>query len=37
MSTLNPQQQKALREEERVWVKWRDAEADHIARSTSEC
>lgn len=35
MSTLDPQQQKVLREEERAWIKWRDAEADRIARSTS--
>ena len=37
MSTLNPQQQKALREEDHAWIKWRDAEADRIARSTSVC
>ena len=37
MSTLDPQQQKVLREEERDWIKRRDAEADRIARSTSVC
>ena len=30
MATLNPQQQKALREEERSWIKWRDAEVIRI-------
>jgi uncharacterized protein YecT (DUF1311 family)/murein DD-endopeptidase MepM/ murein hydrolase activator NlpD len=37
MSTLTPQQQKALREEQQSWSKRRDAEADRIARTTSEC
>src|SRR4051812_40285876 len=37
MSTLQPQQQKELREKERAWIKWRDAEADRIARTTSVC
>jgi uncharacterized protein YecT (DUF1311 family) len=37
MSTLNPQQQSKLRKEERAWIKQRDAEADRMARSTSEC
>jgi hypothetical protein len=36
MDSLSPTQQEALRQEEREWIKWRDAEADRIARSTSE-
>lgn len=35
LATLNPAQQESLRQEEREWIKWRDAEADKIARSTS--
>jgi uncharacterized protein YecT (DUF1311 family) len=29
---LDPQQQKSLKEAQRAWIKWRDAEADLIAR-----
>jgi hypothetical protein len=36
MASLAPSQQEALRQEEREWIKWRDAEADRIARTTSE-
>ena len=36
MASLAPIQQEALRQEEREWIKWRDAEADRIARTTSE-
>ncbi len=36
MSVLDEQQQTALREAERAWVVWRDAEANLMARFTSE-
>ena len=32
MSKLDAEQQKSLKEAERAWIKWRDAEADTIAR-----
>jgi uncharacterized protein YecT (DUF1311 family) len=32
MSKLDAEQQKSLREAQRAWIKWRDAEADIIAR-----
>lgn len=32
MSKLDSAQQKSLREAQRAWIKWRDAEADLIAR-----
>jgi len=32
MSKLGPEQQKSLKEAQRAWIKWRDAEADIIAR-----
>jgi uncharacterized protein YecT (DUF1311 family) len=32
MSKLDPEQQKSLKEAQRAWIKWRDAEADIIAR-----
>ncbi|HCN75604.1 MAG TPA: hypothetical protein DIT13_00240 [Verrucomicrobiales bacterium] len=35
MDTLIPAQQESLRQEEREWISWRDAEADRIARRTS--
>jgi uncharacterized protein YecT (DUF1311 family) len=32
MSKLDAEQQKSLKEAQRAWIKWRDAEADIIAR-----
>jgi uncharacterized protein YecT (DUF1311 family) len=32
LSKLEPEQQKSLKEAQRAWIKWRDAEADLIAR-----
>jgi len=32
MSKLGAEQQKSLKEAQRAWIKWRDAEADLIAR-----
>jgi uncharacterized protein YecT (DUF1311 family) len=32
MSKLDAGQQKSLKEAQRAWIKWRDAEADIIAR-----
>src|SRR3954470_15199466 len=32
MGKLDPEQQKSLKEAQRAWIKWRDAEADIIAR-----
>lgn len=32
MSKLDPEGQKSLKEAQRAWIKWRDAEADLIAR-----
>ena len=32
MAKLDEQQQKSLKEAQRAWIKWRDAEADIIAR-----
>ena len=32
MGKLDPEQQKSLKEAQRAWIKWRDAEADTIAR-----
>ncbi len=32
MSKLDAEQQKSLKEAERPWIKWRDAEADLVAR-----
>ena len=32
MSKLDAEQQKSLREAQRAWIKWRDAEAEIIAR-----
>jgi uncharacterized protein YecT (DUF1311 family) len=32
MSKLDEQQQKSLKEAQRAWIKWRDSEADFIAR-----
>jgi uncharacterized protein YecT (DUF1311 family) len=32
MAKLDPEQQKSLKEAQRAWIKWRDAEADTIAR-----
>ena len=32
VSKLDEQQQKSLKEAQRAWIKWRDAEADFIAR-----
>jgi uncharacterized protein YecT (DUF1311 family) len=32
ISKLDPEQQKSLKEAQRAWIKWRDAEADAIAR-----
>ena len=35
MFSLNPAQQTKLRDDERTWIKWRDAEAARIAHTTS--
>src|SRR3954454_20627016 len=32
MGKLDPEQQKSLKEAQRAWIKWRDAEAEIIAR-----
>jgi uncharacterized protein YecT (DUF1311 family) len=32
MKKLDPEQQKSLKEAQRAWIKWRDVEADLIAR-----
>ena len=32
MAKLDAEQQKSLKEAQRAWIKWRDAEADIIAR-----
>jgi uncharacterized protein YecT (DUF1311 family) len=32
MGKLDPEQQRSLKEAQRAWIKWRDAEADIIAR-----
>jgi|GEM_PF-1616602 len=32
MSKLDAKQQKSLREAQRAWIKWRDSEADFVAR-----
>jgi uncharacterized protein YecT (DUF1311 family) len=32
MAKLDPEQQKSLKEAQRAWIKWRDAEAEIIAR-----
>jgi uncharacterized protein YecT (DUF1311 family) len=32
MSKLDAEQQKSLKEAQRAWIKWRDAEADLVAR-----
>lgn len=36
MSKAEPDEQKRLREAQRAWIKWRDAEAMYIARRTAE-
>jgi hypothetical protein len=35
MGSLNSEQQNKLRGEERNWIKWRDGEAERIARQSS--
>jgi uncharacterized protein YecT (DUF1311 family) len=32
MSKADPEEQRALREAQRAWIKWRDAEANYVAR-----
>ena len=32
MSKADPEEQRSLREAQRAWIKWRDAEANYIAR-----
>ncbi len=33
MASLDPNQQEELRQEQREWIKWRDAQADRLART----
>jgi len=33
MASLTPAQQTTLRDEQREWIKWRDAQADRLART----
>jgi uncharacterized protein YecT (DUF1311 family) len=32
MSKADPEEQRSLRDAQRAWIKWRDAEANYIAR-----